>query len=250
MNPDTTQWTLIDWERECGGGAAPDMYAIFNEIKEQARQRGIDWWGKDGLPRSTLSEWRKQGVPHKENAMIMMSVLRRIASRHRRKWFSDDTITDDAERFLNSRACRNGSGYFLTTSEIEAICQLVPINQRMNSFHSLHRRLFPPPPEVLHGRSSAVEAIKRSIADNVVTVITALPGQGKTSLAWHAAVDLVLEGRYADFDWTTHKYTQLDARTGEKRETNAVRLHTPDPQRSTLDSDDCLGEHDLQIQLD
>jgi Mrp family chromosome partitioning ATPase len=105
---------------------------------------------------------------------------------------------------------------------------------------SLYRRLFPPPPEVLHGRSSAVEAIKRSIADNVVTVITALPGQGKTSLAWHTAVDLVLDGTYVDFDWTTHKYTQLDVRTGEKKETNAVRLHTPDPQKSTLYSDDVL----------
>ncbi len=243
MRQDTTEWTLVDWERECSNKTATNgavVYAIFNEIKEQARQKKINWWKKDNLPRSTLSEWHTRGVPGKDNAMIMMSILRRIASRHRQTWFSNETIATDADKFLNSKACRDRGQHFLTKSEIEEICQLVPIDQRVDSFRSLYRRLFPPPPEVLHGRSSAVEAIKRSIKDNVVTVITALPGQGKTSLAWHVAVDLVMNGCYEDFDWTTHKYTQIDVRTGERRETNPVRWHTPDPQKSKLCFDDVL----------
>lgn len=243
MNRNTTKWKLNDWERECGGGTAPTpalIYTIFDEIAQQALEKELAWWEKTKLPRTTLFEWRDRGIPGKNNIMIMISILRRVASKHRQVWLSDDTIAIDIDRFLGSLACRNGSEHFLTTGEIEEICQLVPVNQRIDSFFPLYRRLFPSPPKVLHGRNNAIKTVKKSIEDNIVTVITALPGQGKTSLAWHVAVDLIIDGMYMDFDWTTHKYTQLDTRTGEKKETNSVRFHNVDSQESTLYFDDVL----------
>lgn len=243
MPQEISKWTLIDWERECAGGkdiTGAYIYSIFAKLAEQAKENGLSWWIKEKLAAATLSEWRNKGIPaRKENIMMMLSVLRRLSSQHRQPWFSDDRITKDIEKFLDSSACRNGRELSLETSEIEEIRQLVPLNPRIDSFFPLRRRLFPPPPDELYGRTNAIERVKQSIANNIVTVIAGLPGQGKTSLAWHMAVKLVLDGSYDDFDWTTHKYTYLDPQTGEKKDINTTSLHY-NSSSSTLAFDDVL----------
>ena len=243
MSQDVTQWNLIDWERECAGGkgiTGAFIYSIFTKLAEQAKENRLSWWTKERLAASTLSEWRNNGIPAcKENIMMMLAVLRRLSSQHRQPWFSDDRITKDIEEFLNSSACRNGRELSLETSEIEEIRQLVPLNTRVDSFFPLRRRLFPPPPDELYGRTNDIERVKQSIENNIVTVIAGLPGQGKTSLAWHVAVKLVLDGSYDDLDWTTHKYKYLDPETGDNKDINTTSLHY-NSSSSTLAFDDVL----------
>jgi hypothetical protein len=235
-------WDLAKWLSNCyGNDRSPrnEIYPYFKELASIAKQEGMIWWTKEELKRNTFHEWQEHGIPKREDQKAMIAVLRRIASLHRQSIFSDKTLDTDIKDFLSSAACRNEDFFILKDTEILDIRILVPLKLD-DSFSRLHRRIYPKPPNILRGRTESSKLVKESIQNNLITVLGTLPGQGKTSLAWHIGVELVTTGNFRDFDWTTHKYSLINPQTGEKKKLDPTKYQSKISQGSTMNFDDIL----------
>ena len=209
----TINWTLDDWRSAAGHPSAVEMIRVGSAlIAPEAVTRAIAHWRP-----GTVQTWFKNAIVERDNAVAMISVLRRTAQNAGSTLFSDEHLRAHANYFMRSKACRDGGFTPLSDDELAEIAGYpVPeIDPRFDD-HDLLRKVFPPPPIRPFGRDSEIVHLLDAMRDSVVTVIVSDPGNGKTTLAWHAGRRAVRSGLVTAMDWNTDKRSMVTP-TGEAK---------------------------------
>ena len=198
----TRKWTFDIWREQAGGPSANDIASIASEL-------GITDWD-DGFANSTITRWFTKGIPDRSKAIKIIAVLSEVARRNRRSLLNGDLLREHARIFLNSEACSERYAE-LDEDELKWVSS-GKIVSGIESFSELRMRVFPRPPErqYLYGRDNDLQRVLDALQSASVSVIDAVGGNGKTSLAWHVAMLASESGIVREFDWTTDKRVMLD----------------------------------------
>lgn len=221
-NPEPkTHWKLVDWLDAAGGGRR----ASYNDLITTAVDLEITPPEKP-WNESTLSDWNKEGLKKRTDALAMITVLREIAARNRVDLFSVDTVIPHSRIFMLSKACsteyaepRNDELWSICRERVKGLDESTRDAEGIAELRSL---VYPRPPLKLFGRKEDERRLRKTIRDRYVTVIDAVAGDGKTALAWHTAYNLWKAGEYVQFDWTSNKRYSVDAYG------NPIRLDHPE----------------------
>lgn len=206
-------WTLDEWRDAAGRPSAAEMIRVGSALTDpQGVVDTIKHWRA-----GTVQTWFNRAIVERDDAVAMISVLRRTAQNSGSSLFSDEHLRAHANYFMRSRACRDGGFTPLSDDELAAIAGYpVPdIDPRFDD-HDLLRKVFPPPPIRPFGRDAEISHLLSVMQDSVVTIIVSDPGNGKTTLAWHTARRAVRSGLVTAMDWNTDKRSMVTP-TGEEK---------------------------------
>jgi hypothetical protein len=206
-------WTLDDWRSAAGHPSAAEMIRIGSALTgPEAVIHSIAHWRA-----GTVQTWFSRAIVDRDHAVAMITVLRHAAQNAGSTLFGDDHLRAHANYFMRSKACRDGGFTPLSDDELAAIAgNPVPdIDPRFDD-HDLLRKVFPPPPIRPFGRDAEIAHLLDVMQNSVVTVIVSDPGNGKTTLAWHAGRRAVQGGLVTAMDWNTDKRSMVTP-TGEEK---------------------------------
>jgi len=201
-NPQPTrEWTFDMWREKAGVRSASDIADIATELN-------ID--DGNNFASSTVTRWFTKGIPERTKAVQMIAILSEAARRNGKTLLNGSLLREHARIFLNSNACVERYAE-LDEDELKWVSRGKPLPV-VESFSELRMRVFPRPPERQHlyGRNDDLKRVLEALQTSSVTVIDAVGGNGKTSLAWHAAMLATETGIVREFDWTTDKRVMLD----------------------------------------
>ncbi|MBI5930387.1 MAG: hypothetical protein HY862_13840 [Chloroflexi bacterium] len=203
-------WTLSQWIGAVGGilyhQIASEAYGINEQIKLFDDPNDVSW------STSTVGDWVKGGIPKRKNALLVIAVLRKTARRNKRDYFTNSNIRAQAFIFLRSAACSQKFAE-LGDEEVDLICGDHIPEETPNNHPELYDLVQPPPPnrwEKFFGRDGDLNRTMQALNDNPVTVISGVAGEGKTSLAWFAALEASQSELCPYFDWITDKRHVVD----------------------------------------
>jgi hypothetical protein len=196
------KWTFDLWREHAGVRSASDLDNIASELGITDRD--------DGFAGSTVTRWFTKGIPDRSKAVKMIAVLSEAARRNRKALLNGALLREHARIFLNSDACRERYAE-LDEDELKWVSGGKPI-PIVEGFSELRMRVFPRPPDRqnLYGRDQDLKRVLSALQSSSVSVIDAVGGNGKTTLAWHVAMLAVETGVIQKFDWTTDKRVMLD----------------------------------------
>lgn len=205
-NPQPTRdWTFDIWREKAGIKSATDVANIAADL-------GIG--DADSFPPATVNRWFNKGIPERDKAIQMIAVLSEVARRNGKSLLNGALLREHARIFLSSKACNER---YAELDEDELIWvsrgKPTPLAEGFSeSIAELRLRVWPRPPERehLYGRDNDLISVLHALESSAVTVIDAVGGNGKTSLAWHAAMLAMEKGIVSAFDWTTDKRVMLD----------------------------------------
>ena len=190
INPQPqTSWTWEQWMKALGRGKRVTNVEIINTAaSEEISPANYPW----EPPR--FSEWIKRGLDRDE-ALQVIAVLRVIAAKNHVNLFTNDLIIEHSRIFLRSlHVCRQVYGE-PDANELWDICQprLAGMDEQQiktDELADLRGLVHPRPPNRLFGRENDRKRLIDAIDNNLVTVIDATAGDGKTALAWNVATEL------------------------------------------------------------
>lgn len=210
----TKDWTLNEWFGAVG--VQSDQQVCDIAAKLATTQDANPWTA----PR--IAEWRRgrkgraAGIIEREVALQMLAVLREIAQRNRREILNDANLAAHAEIFLRSRACRQAFALPEGVDDWHIITQARPSSETNVpedlSLLEVRQSVYPRPPHAddLYGRDDDLKKLRSCFAHSPVIIVDGLPGQGKTALAWAAAVELLETRRFYGVSWYTDKRYMVD----------------------------------------
>lgn len=203
-----TSWTWEQWRKASGRGNKVTNVEVINTAASEGISPANYPWEP---PR--FWEWIKQRLD-RDKALQVIAVLRIIAAKNHVKLFTNDLIIEHSRIFLRSQVCREVYGE-PNANELWEICQprLTGMDEQqieIDELADLRGLVHPRPPNRLFGRENDRKRLINAIDNNLVTVIDATAGDGKTALAWNVAAELWGLGRFTKFDWTTDKRYVVD----------------------------------------
>ncbi|MBK8135818.1 MAG: hypothetical protein IPK52_08265 [Chloroflexi bacterium] len=217
LAPDPS-WTLEQWRTAAGKPTINELIEAGRSLTEVdiISAAAAQWRA------STVQSWLNGHIAHYEDARAMIAVLRVCAQRVQSPLFDDTRLRAHADLFMRSEASRQGGFTPLSSDELAAIAG-TPVPDADPRFNDadLLRKVYPPPPVIPYGREDDLRRLIDVMRESLITVIVSDPGNGKTTLAWHAARQAVRGGLVAGMDWNTDKRVMITA-AGEERPTAAA----------------------------
>lgn len=205
-NPQSnTDYTLREWFQIAG--VRTDV-----EVADEASRLNLVVESKVWDPKRVNE--MKNGIKtlNRVQALQCIAILRSIAARNEVNLFTPPRFEHDAAVFLNSKACTEK--YALPTNqELYSIFQTRIYPERSSedlSLSQLRSRVQPTPPLELFGREKDLQSALKALGGYPVSIIDGIAGDGKTSLAWGAALKAWESRQFTHFDWTTDKRHVVD----------------------------------------
>lgn len=211
--PTSQLWNLDDWFEIAGVESNAEVFRQAQALG--IHDKSMSWDSKRIYEWLTGTRSRDPGLIDRQQALDMIVVLAHIAHQNRRALFTADKLEEQTTTFLRSAACRHKFAS-LDTDELRAMLQRMPYTKQTNvASHPSHlreirSRVQPAPPAKLFGRDRDKKQIAYGLQKRHLTAIDGLPGEGKTSLAWHVAKQAWETKQFTDVDWITDKQYIID----------------------------------------
>lgn len=182
----------------------------YRQIADRAAMLGI----AGSWEQNNINNWINQGVTHRDLAIDCICILRDLASENHSPLFNDDYLTEHAEVFLQSKACRNGPYMELTSEELRRV-MYIGMDDRdrdrkwTQQIDLLKEYVLPTPPSEsgLFGRDADITHMSQLLTqdDIFILFIDAPGGEGKTTVAWEVVRRLLKQDVFYDAVWITDK---------------------------------------------
>ncbi|GAB5492430.1 MAG: hypothetical protein Phog2KO_26450 [Phototrophicaceae bacterium] len=196
-------WILGDWFQALKVKSDADF-------ADKAMELGVTEDDKPWTPQQINiikngTKTRAPGIRKRDLALDYLVVLKSFADANNIELFAPERIEHTVNLFLRSQACREK---FASPNDSEFL-KFFHYKPTQKSTHKginiLRNQVQPALPPKLFGRSNDLLTVGQALNDCSVVLIDGIAGNGKTTLAWHSAVELYEKRIFTDFDWTTDK---------------------------------------------